>query len=192
MSTVILNFSILVIEVTQTEKWAIYFTQCLDSSTVWLSVISFHNHIGVVSSKTLSLNLTTGTGGVWFSLKDTVYQNNSLVNLEDIGEGDDAMFCLTDQPACCRPPHGGNAIGNWFFPNGSRVPSSGSQWDFHRTRGRMVVLLHRRRGGEAGVHSCVVPDELNITQSIYIGIYITDTGEWYMYVHQTVYERKYR
>jgi len=61
---------------------------------------------------------------------------------------------LHDQPLCCRPPHTGtmgHALGNWFFPNTSRVPSSGQQWDFHRTRGQMVVTLHRR-GGDDGIY----------------------------------------
>ena len=121
---------------------------------------------------------------VRFSLNGTIYRNNSLVNLEGIGEGDDALLCITNLTACCRPPHTGevrSAIGNWFFPNGSRVPSSGNQWDFHRTRGQMVIHMHRRRGGEDGVYHCVIPDAEDVTQSIYIGVYSASTGEWYIY-----------
>ena len=99
------------------------------------------------------------------------------MTLEDIGEGDNALFCVTDQPACCRPPYTSNATGNWFFPNGTRVPSSGSQWDFHRTRGNMALLLHKRRGGVDGVYHCVVPDAMNVTQTIYIGVYNARTGK---------------
>ena len=62
-------------------------------------------------------------------------------------------------------------IGNWFFPNGSRVPSAGSQMDFYRTRSRMVVLLHRRRGGAEGIYSCEIPDTMNVNRTIYIGVY---------------------
>ena len=36
-----------------------------------------------------------GAGNVSFSLNGTTYQNNSLVTLENIGEGDDALLCLT-------------------------------------------------------------------------------------------------
>ena len=150
-------------------------------------MISFTcNHIGVVSSKTLSLNLSTGAGGVWFSLGGTTYQNNSLVSLEDIGEGDAALYCLTNQPACCRPPHTVSATGNWYFPNTNRVPSSGDQWDLHRTRGDMVVSLHRRSGGEDGVYRCEIPGELKVTQTIYIGVYTADTGEGYIRLFMSV------
>ena len=118
-------------------------------------------------------------GDVWFSLNGTTYQNNSNVTLEDIGEGDDGLLCVTNQTACCRPPHAKQATGNWFFPNGTRVPSSGRQWDLHRTRGDMMVLLHRRRGGVEGVYSCEILDALNVTQTIYIGVYTA--SEWLQY-----------
>ena len=117
--------------------------------------------------------------GVRFSLRGVVYYNNSLVTLEDIGEWGDALFCVTDQPACCRSPYIGvnvPATGNWYFPNGTRVVSSGFQWDFHRTRGQSVVLLHRRRGGVIGIYSCVIPDAMNVTQTIYIGVYTASAG----------------
>ena len=124
--------------------------------------------------------LPTGAG-VSFWLRGTTYQNNSIVTLVDIGEGVDALFCVTDLTACCRSPYtdpiGRSAIGNWFFPNGSRVPSSSSQWIFHRTRGQSMVILHRRRGGAEGIYSCGIPDAMNVTQIITIGVYSAGTGE---------------
>ena len=119
--------------------------------------------------------------GVRFSLRGTTYQNNSIVSLGDIGEGVNALLCVTDQPACCRRPYtdsiGVSALGNWFFPNGTRVPNSGFQWDIHRTRGQSVVRLQRRRGGEEGIYSCMIPDTMNVNQTIYIGVYSASTGE---------------
>ena len=100
------------------------------------------------------------------------------MNLEDIGEWDDALFCVTDLTACCRPPYNSEMLlGNLFFPNGTRLVSSGAQWDFHRTRGQRTILLHRRRGGVTGIYSCVVPNAINVTQTIYIGVYSANTGE---------------
>ena len=115
--------------------------------------------------------------GVRFSLYGTTYQNNSLVSLENIGEGGNALLCVTDLTACCRPPYASGQVGNWFFPNGTRVQSSGINWDFHRTRGQSVVFLHRRRGGVTGIYSCVIRDAMNVTQIIYIGVYSASTGE---------------
>ena len=120
-------------------------------------------------------------GGVWFALNGTTYQNNSLVTLEDIGEWPDALLCVTDYTACCRPPYTGySTAGNWYFPNETRVPSPGNRWEFCRSRGQMVVSLHRSRGGEEGIYRCEIPDARNVTQTIYIGVYTADTGEWYI------------
>ena len=118
--------------------------------------------------------------GVWFSLNGTTYQNNSCVTLEDIGDGDDALLCVTNLTACCGPPYtgvNGSVIGNWFFPNGTRVPSVGKQWDFNRKRGQMVVRLNRQRGGVEGIYRCVIPDSMNVNRSIYIGVYSASTGK---------------
>ena len=98
------------------------------------------------------------------------------MTLEEFSEGADALLCVTDQPACCIRSY--PVLGNWFFPNGTRVPSSGNRWDIYRTRGKMAVLMHRRRGGEDGIYSCVVPDAMNVTRTIYIGVYSADAGEW--------------
>ena len=136
--------------------------------------------IGIDKSYNSGISSFPGAGDVWFSLRNTTYQNNSIVTLEDIGEGDDALLCITNLTACCRPPYTSerDALGNWFFPNGTRVPSSGSQWDFHRTRGQMVVLLHRRRGGVEGIYRCEIPDTFGFTQTLYIGVYSASSGEW--------------
>ena len=102
------------------------------------------------------------------------------MTLEEIGEWDDALLCLTDQPACCRPPFTGVnmfAIGNWFFPNGTRVPSEGGHWDFFRARGQMVVHMHRRRGRVSGIYRCEIPDAMDNEQTMYIGVYSGSTGE---------------
>ena len=101
------------------------------------------------------------------------------MTLENIGEDSDTLLCLTDQPACCQHPYAG-PIGNWFFPNGTRVLSD-NKLDIHRNRGQMVVRLNRRRGGENGIYRCEIPDAMNVNQTIYIGVYTASTGEWYMY-----------
>ena len=89
--------------------------------------------------------------------------------LEDIGEGDNALHCVTNHTACCKP--NGSAKGNWYFPNGTRVPSSSQLSDFHRTREILAVRLNRRRGGEDGIYRCEIPDSMNVNQNIYIGVY---------------------
>ena len=101
--------------------------------------------------------------------------------LEDIGEDDDALLCIANQTACCQPPYSGGmkrALGNWFFPNETRVPSAGMNWDFDRSRGQMVVVMHRRRGGVEGIYHCEIADTFGFTQTLYIGVYSASNGEW--------------
>ena len=117
-------------------------------------------------------------GDVWFSLRNTTYQNNSNVTLEDIGENDTALLCMTNFTACCEHNTG---LGKWYFPNGSEVCHAGHQWDFYSDRSKMVVRLHRRGGRDEGIYRCEIPDAMNITQTMYIGVYSAGSGEWYMY-----------
>ena len=122
--------------------------------------------------------------GVWFSLRGTTYQNNSLVTVDDIGQDNDSLLCITDQPSCCQPSDTENvtwpAIGNWYFPNGTTVPDSGTQWDFHGTRGHMMIRMQRRGNLEDGIYHCEIPDTMNVNQTIYIGVYSADTGKWHI------------
>ena len=141
-----------------------------------------------VFSNNIDISSFPGASDIWFSLKGTTYQNNSIVILEDIGRGDDdALLCITNQTACSQSNDtGGPALGNWFFPNGTRVPSDNAnrtQWDFYRTRGQMVVRMHHKRGGVEGIYRCEIPDAMNVTQTKYIGVYSATTGEWWLYVH---------
>ena len=101
--------------------------------------------------------------------------------LEEIGDNDNtALLCMTNQSACCRRPftgENGPPLGNWFFPNGARVPAKSSQSHMYRKRDQSVVRMFRRRDGEEGIYRCEIPDSMNVTQGIYIGVYNTSTGE---------------
>ena len=139
-----------------------------------------HNYCNKFNMTLVLPSFPGGAADIWFSLNGTTYQNNSVITLEDIGERGDALLCITDQPNCCRPHYtgeNGQVIGNWFFPNGTRVPSKSTEWNLYRDRGLSVVRLHRRRGGDEGLYRCEIPNILNTTQSIYIGVYTASTGE---------------
>ena len=96
----------------------------------------------------------------------------------------ESLLCVTKLFSCCKASHANSStpLGNWYFPNGTTVPNksnqrSGEQWDYYVTRGRMVVRMHRRRGGEDGIYRCEIPDSMNVLQTIYIGVYSVTTGE---------------
>ena len=130
----------------------------------------------------------TGAGDVRFSLKNVMHQNNGLVTLEDIGEGDDALLCITDNTACCGRAQspGGVVLGDWYYPNRTIVPNNGDGWNFYRNRGSSVVRLNKRGEGVTGIYHCVIPDTVGADQTIYIGVYTASTGELYIHVHSSV------
>ena len=158
-----------------------YVSVCYESINFIIDMCVFQtlDSCKMLKMQTFRITMASSSTGMRFSLNGTNYQNNSIVILEDIGGGDDGLLCITDQPACCQSGStSGSSLGNWFFPNGTRVPSSGVQWDFHRTRGQSVVRLQRRRGGVEGIYRCEIPDEMNVDQTIYIGVYSEpDAGE---------------
>ena len=94
------------------------------------------------------------------------------MTLEDIGEGDDALLCITNLTGV-----NDSASGDWYFPDGTRVFSTHNDSDIYGTRGEMVVHLNRRGGGEEGIYYCEIPDSVNVNQTIYIGVYNTNSGE---------------
>ena len=98
-----------------------------------------------------------------------MYANNSVIDLELVGEGfkgaqitdGGALECHTDDTTCCRgidnPPNG-TGRGEWYYPDGTVVPLPGSRTGVYRTRGHMVIRLNRvGLTMPAGVYHCEVP-----------------------------------
>ena len=94
-------------------------------------------------------------GDVSFSLNGTTYQNNSLVTLDDNGDGDAALLCMTNLTGVNR-----SVRREWHFPNGSRVFTNNSEI---------------RSSGVNGIYHCVII--MNVNQTIYIGVYTSSSGE---------------
>ena len=104
-----------------------------------------------------------------------LYPNNSIVNIEDIGVGANALHCITDRVQCCRGGDGG-ASGEWYQP-GQTSPVVGkglmSTKNFSRNRAPSAVLLNRRNAATSpiGLYHCEVLDLGGANQSVYIGMY---------------------
>ena len=93
-----------------------------------------------------------------------LYPNNSVVSLTDIGEGYNALHCLTNLTTCCKVPR---RMGQWILPNGYVALGSGT--DFYTRRGPGAVLLNRR-AGPTGLFTCQVPDGSGMERTLYIGM----------------------
>ena len=93
--------------------------------------------------------------------------SNQPTNRIDAG---DTLVCATTNRNrdCCRNqdnlsnnPYGG-PVGEWYFPDGSAVPRTGSNSPFHRIGGHRQVRLARVNTDinvPFGLYRCEVPDE---------------------------------
>ena len=104
--------------------------------------------------------------------------------LSDIGEGSNALFCLTDRIQCCTT-EAGDARGSWRFPNGSDVTRDDANLDFYAIRGYSSIFLNRRSDAVAptGIYRARLPDEATgSSNNLYIGVY-DDAGEGVLGMH---------
>ena len=77
---------------------------------------------------------------------------DSAVVLSDIGEGSEALFCLTPSTDCC------TSRGVWRLPSGSAVSTSTTS-GFYFSRGSGILRLNRRSSATepTGMFRCLVP-----------------------------------
>jgi predicted outer membrane repeat protein len=111
---------------------------------------------------------TTSPLSVYFVLKGSIYLNYSAIFLEEVGEGDDALICRTNDRRCCATPP--NRAGEFYYPKGDIVPIRSQAEDFYRNRGEGEIRLNRIPGSTAvtGRFSCAIPDANGIIQVAYI------------------------
>ena len=124
--------------------------------------------------------------GVYFSLKKMVYTNNSIIPITAIGETDtmtmpphldsnNGLQCITDKRPCCAGTQ--DREGEWYFPNGTKVPIKNHATTFYRNRGNNgTVNLNRVNGTSdvimpTGEFCCQVHNSLdeNVTVCVNIG-----------------------
>lgn len=106
--------------------------------------------------------------GVYFELNSKIYMNNSAVRLTDIGEAGSALICKTDKEDCCKTRP--NRYGEFYYPNGERVPIEFQQHGFYRNRDEQLIRLNRREGtvSPSGKYRCEIPDASGEMKNIYI------------------------
>ena len=109
---------------------------------------------------------------MYLSLCGRIHAGNSYVDIDDIGEEDEAaLLCVTNLTQCCRgsdTPDGVGALGVWLYPNGTEVLIQSRGDDFYRNRNRSVVRLNRRNDAisPTGLYCCVVPDSTFTMQRV--------------------------
>ena len=100
-------------------------------------------------------------------------RTNSSVPLSDTGSGPNALICHSHRSNCCQTfslqPQG---VSEWFFPNGSNIPSGrGSVFSRNRTD-QGVINLNRTTDATppSGMYCCRVMDILNVEQTVCVNV----------------------
>lgn len=105
-----------------------------------------------------ALNYLTDSS-VNFMLNGQAHPNNSIFFINDIGEGDLALSCVTHQVECCKE----SQAGEWFYPNNTLVLPSFAGLNFYQDRNSQAVHLNRRNGAAlspTGKYHCRIPDAI--------------------------------
>ena len=119
------------------------------------------------------------------SLNGQPITNNSNVVLGNIGEDDaGALLCTTNRAACCTRALG--LAGEWLYPDGRMVPINdpappATAESYYRSRGTSLIRLNRRTNQGlsdmyTGVYCCQIPDQNNVTQTLCVGAYLTESA----------------
>ena len=113
--------------------------------------------------------------------------NHSYVNIGLVRTGSDSVQCHTDLNTCCSS-HQGSHRGDWYFPNGTRLPFPGGEGDINvitQFRGAQRVDLRRRSDSETqtGIYHCDIPtndihhsSDNPVRDTMYVGLYHKEQG----------------
>ena len=110
--------------------------------------------------------------------------NHSYVDLTAVGDetsGTNSVQCHTDLSTCCTGSQGQVHRGDWYFPDGARLPFPGDG-DIHEARQAQRVDLRRRNNvnSSSGIYRCDIPTESvrdltdgSVRDTVYAGVYAT-------------------
>ena len=107
--------------------------------------------------------------------------NNSYVDLNTVGVTIDTntVQCHTDLTSCCSGVQGPDR-GDWYFPDGNRLPFPGYGDVYEGRSDRLVGLRYRGSGGTSGIYRCDIDtnavNDNDGRETVYVELY-TRRGE---------------
>ena len=120
---------------------------------------------------------------MYISINGTLYTNNSVIPVTEIGETDpldtsaenNGIQCITDKMPCC----GVEEVGEWLFPSGQVVPGLEDAVSFYVNRGKNDGTVNLNRLSDSmvptGMFCCVIPDALENTHYVCVGVASIDS-----------------
>ena len=113
--------------------------------------------------------------------------NHSYVDLSTVGsgyDGCDSVQCHTDLSTCCSNAQGPHR-GDWYFPNGTRLPFASSSVPIGLGRAAQRVVIRRATAtGPTGIYRCGISTEtvhhssdISVRDTVYIGLFTSSGGK---------------
>ena len=110
--------------------------------------------------------------------------NHGYVNLSEVGNdpsGSDNVQCRTDLITCCSHAQG-NHRGDWYFPNGDRLPFPAPGVALSGDREAQRVDIRRTSGTvPCGIYRCDIETSAvynsGMRETVYLGLYTSDRGK---------------
>ena len=124
----------------------------------------------------------------YVSFKGQTLANHSYVNLSLVGHhysGNDSVRCHTDLSTCCNSTVGPHR-GDWYFPNGTRLPFSGSGNIYEVRLAQSVTVGYRNQSTPtSGIYHCDIPTnavhhatDISVRDTVYVGLYLNEGEQW--------------
>ena len=124
---------------------------------------------------------------VSFNRTGPALADHSYVDLSTVGsanDNSDSVVCHTDLSTCCSGGQGPHR-GNWYFPNGTKLPFSGASVPIGLGRGAQIAIIRRTTAtGPTGIYRCriatnAVHDDTDqsLGETLYVGLYPADGGK---------------
>ena len=122
----------------------------------------------------------------YVSFRGETLLNHSYVNIRDVGRPDNPdvrhdIVCHTDLATCCTSREGSDR-GDWYFPNGTRLPLPGGAHIFEARTAQQVGLRHTynrflsNSPSLSGIYRCAIQtnnSDISVRETVYIGVYAT-------------------
>ena len=136
----------------------------------------------------------------YVSFMGQTLDNHSYVDLSLVGRPDsypagEGVQCITDLSTCCTNTDGSHR-GDWYFPNGTRLPFAGSGDIFENREVQRVEIrrnLHANsptgnlnNNSPVGIYHCDIPTDAvhddtdkSVRDTVYVGLYTASGGMFY-------------
>ena len=117
------------------------------------------------------------------TLADHSYVDISQVG-NDFTDGSNTVQCHTDLNTCCSGIQGTHR-GDWYFPDGTRLPFPNPSYAIIESRQERRVELRRYSGTEpTGIYRCdietvaVHDNDNGMRETVYVGLYTSNGGKY--------------